>query len=47
MFQSSKEQWIKCLAQYDFFYFNFNLTPIDMYNGLSQDYCIKPDGRIH
>ena len=23
-----------------------NLTPFDMYNGLSQVYCIKPEGRI-
>ena len=23
---------------------NYNLTPIDMYNGLSQVYCIKPEG---
>ena len=25
----------------------FNLTPLDMYNGLSQVYCIKPEGGIH
>ena len=23
------------------------MTPQDMYNGLSQVYCIKPEGRIH
>ena len=23
------------------------MTPLDMYNGLSQVYCIKPNGRIH
>ena len=23
------------------------LTPIDMYNGLSQVYCIEPEGRLH
>ena len=26
---------------------NYYLTPLDMYNGLSQVYCIKPEGRIH
>ena len=25
----------------------YNLTPLDMYSGLSQNYCIKPVGRIH
>ena len=25
----------------------YNLTPLYMYNGLSQVYCIKPEGRIH
>ena len=25
---------------------NYNLTPLDMYNGLSQVYCIEPKGRI-
>ena len=25
---------------------NYNLTPLDMYNGLSQVYCIKLEGRI-
>ena len=25
----------------------YNLTPLDMYNGLSQVYCIKQEGRIH
>ena len=29
------------------FFENYNLTPLDMYNGLSQVYCIKPEGRIH
>ena len=29
------------------FFFNYNLTPLDMYNGLSQVYCIEPEGRIH
>ena len=23
------------------------MTPLDMYNGLSQVYCIKTEGRIH
>ena len=26
---------------------NYNLTPLDMYTGLSQAYCIKPEGPIH
>ena len=26
---------------------NYNPTPLDMYNGLSQIRCIKPEGRIH
>ena len=26
---------------------DYKLTPLDMYNGLSQVYCIKPEGRIH
>ena len=26
---------------------NYNLTPLDMYNGLTEAYCIKPEGRIH
>ena len=25
----------------------YNLTPLDMNNGLSQVYCIKLEGRIH
>ena len=25
---------------------NYNLTPLDMYNGLSFVYCIKREGRI-
>ena len=29
------------------FFFNFKHTPINMYNGLSQVYCIEPEGRIH
>ena len=24
-----------------------NLTPLDMYKGLSQVYCIKPEGKAH
>ena len=28
------------------FFFNYNLTLLEMYNVLSQDYCIKPEGRI-
>ena len=30
-----------------FFFLNYNWTPLDMYNGLSQIYFINPDGRIH
>ena len=30
-----------------YFFKNCNLTPLDMYNGLSQVYCFKPEGRIH
>ena len=30
-----------------FFFLNYNPTSLDMYNGLSQVYCIKPEGRIH
>ena len=26
---------------------NYNLTPLDMCNGLSQVYCIKPERGIH
>ena len=26
---------------------NYNLTSLDMYNGLSKVYCIKPEGRIY
>ena len=25
----------------------YNLCPLDIYNGPSQVYCIKPEGRIH
>ena len=28
------------------FFLNYNLTPLDMYNGLSQVYLIKLEGRI-
>ena len=28
-----------------FLVFNYNLTPLGMYNGLFQVYCIKPDGK--
>ena len=33
--------------EHNIFFKKYNLTPLDMYNGLSQAYCIKPDGRIH
>ena len=29
------------------FFLNYNQTSIDVYKGLSQIYCIKPEGRIH
>ena len=29
------------------FFENYNLAPLKLYNGLSQVYCIKPDGLIH
>ena len=29
------------------FFENYNPTPLDTHNGLSQVYCIKPKGRIH
>ena len=28
-------------------FLNYNLTPIDVYNGLSQVNCIKPEGITH
>ena len=28
-------------------YENYYLPSLDIYNGLSQVYCIKPEGRIH
>ena len=27
-------------------FFNLNLTPLDMYNGTSQVYCVKREGKI-
>ena len=30
-----------------FIFLTYNLTPLDMYNGLFQGYCIKPEVRIH
>ena len=29
------------------FFLNLNLAPLDMYNGLSQVYCIKQEEIIH
>ena len=38
----------KIFRQYNTIIFeNYNLTPLDMYNGLSQVFFIKPEGRIH
>ena len=37
----------KELQQKNIFFFNFNLTPLDMYNERSQVYCLNPEGRIH
>ena len=28
-----------------YFFLNYKLTPVDMYNGLSQVYCIKLEGK--
>ena len=28
-------------------FLNYNLTPLDIYIGLFQVYCIKPEGTIH
>ena len=33
--------------EYNFFLEKYDLTPLDMYNGLSQVYCIKLEGRVH
>ena len=33
--------------EYNILFENYNLTPLDMYNGLTEAYCIKPEGRIH
>ena len=30
-----------------YFFENYKRTTLDMYNGLSQVYCIKPEERIH
>ena len=37
----------KILRQKNIFFLNYNPTPLDMYNGLSEVYCIKPEGKIH
>ena len=29
------------------FFLNYNLTPLRMYSGLYEVYCIKPEGKIH
>ena len=29
------------------FFENYNLTPLDTYNGLSKVYCIKQEGILH
>ena len=35
-------QGLHCLCKKNFiFFFNYNLTPLDMYNGLSQIFCFK------
>ena len=33
--------------EYNIFFKHYNMTPLDMYNRLSQVYCIKPEGSIH
>ena len=35
------------LGKKDLHFEQYNLTPLDMYNELSQVYCIKPEGRIY
>ena len=30
-----------------YFFYNYNLTPLDIYNGSSQVYCIRQKGRTH
>ena len=29
------------------FFLNYNQTTLNMYNGLSQSNCIKPEGKVH
>ena len=33
--------------KYILFFENYNTTPQDMYNGLSQAHCINSEGKIH
>ena len=33
--------------EYHISFEKYNLAHLDIYNGLSQVYCIKPEGRIH
>ena len=35
------------IITYNFVLQNYNLTPLDIYNGLYYDNCIKQEGRIH
>ena len=36
----------KIFRQNNYIFERYNLTSLDMYNGLSKVYCIKPQGRI-
>ena len=38
---------IKDLQRKKYFIWNDNLWPFDVYNGPSQVYCFKPEGKIH
>ena len=54
LLQTGKTEMKSCIMHWGlhykilrFFFLHFNLTPLDIYNGLSQVYCIKPEERIH
>ena len=37
--------WLKKLTDKNIIFKNYNRAPLDMYNGLSEIYCNKPEGR--
>ena len=41
------KKYLQTKRKQDYFFLNYNLTPLNMYNGLPQAYCIKLEGRIH